>query len=61
MLLGCSYLYKFVMFYFLFLQKAEDNKLKKSSWPKFCNIILLFLLKLGLFEHSDQHIDLVLS
>ena len=61
MLLGFSYLYKFVMFYFLFLQKAEDNKLKKSSWPKFCNIILLFLLKLGLFEHSDQHIDLVLS
>ena len=61
MLLGCSYLYKFVMFYFLFLQKAEDNKLKNSSWPKFCNIILLFLLKLGLFEPSDKQIDLVLS
>ena len=61
MLLGFSYLYKFVMFYFLFLQKAEDNKLKKSSWPKFCNIILLFLLKLGLFEPSDKQIDLVLS
>ena len=61
MLLGFSYLYKFVMFYFLFLQKAEDNKLKKSSWPKFCNIILLFLLELGLFEPSDKQIDLVLS
>ena len=61
MLLGFSYLYKFVMFYFFFLQKAEDNRLKKSSWPKFCNIILLFLLKLGLFEPSDKQIDLVLS
>ena len=61
MLLGFNYLYKFVMFYVFFLQKAEDNRLKKSSWPKFCNIILLFLLKLGLFEPSDKQIDLVLS
>ena len=46
MLLGFGYLYKF-MFYFLllFFQKAENNTLKKASWPKCCNIIFCFCLK----------------
>ena len=34
--------------YFFFFQKAENNRLKKkASWPKFCNTIFLFLLKIG--------------
>ena len=59
-LLSCGYLYKFVMFYFFFFfQKAENNRLKKASWPKFCNIISLFLLKIGLVGPVDQQIKLV--
>ena len=46
MLVGFGYSYKFVMFYFFSFQKAENNRFKKPSWPKFCNIIFLFLLKL---------------
>ena len=43
MLLGFGYLCKVVIFYFFFFffQKAENkNRLKKVSWPKFCNIII---------------------
>ena len=55
MLLGFGYLYKFVMFYFFFFfQKAENNRLEK-----FCNIIFLFLLKIGLGGPVDQQINLV--
>ena len=47
------------MFYFLFLfQKAKNNRLKKASWSKFCNISFLFLLKMGLVGHVDQQINL---
>ena len=43
--LGFGYLYNFVMFYFFFFfQKAENNRFKKASWSKFCNIIFMFLL-----------------
>ena len=42
MLLGFGYLYNIVMFYFIFLQKAEKNRLKKSQLAKICNIIFLF-------------------
>ena len=59
MLLGFGYLYKF-MFLFFF-QKAENNRLKKASWSKFCNIIFLFLLKVGSVGPVDQHINFVLS
>ena len=45
--LGFGYFYKFVIFYFLFLKKAENNRLKKASLLKFCNIAFLFLLKQG--------------
>ena len=41
----------------IFIQKAEKNRLKKSRWPKFCNIIFLFLLKVGSIG-SDQQITL---
>ena len=62
MLLGFGYLYKFVMFHFFFFysQKAENNRLKKASWPKFCNIIFLFLLKIGSIGPVDQQISLFL-
>ena len=61
MLLGLGYLFKFVLFFFLFFffQKAENNRLEKASWPKFCNIIFLFLIKIGSVGPVDQ-INLVL-
>ena len=62
MLLGFGYLYKFAMFYFFFFQKAENNRLKKkNSWLKFCNVISLFLFKIGSVSPLDQQINLVLS
>ena len=60
MLLGFAYLYKFVMFFFCFFQKAENNRLKKNSWPKFCNIFL-FLIKIGSVGLVDQQMPLVSS
>ena len=42
MLLGFGYLYNFVMFYFfLFFQKAENNRFKKI--PVGQNFVILFL------------------
>ena len=44
--------------YFFFFQKAENNRLKKkASWPKFCNTIFLFLLKIGSVGRSVGHVD----
>ena len=48
-----------VMLYVFFLQKAENNRLKKASWPKLCNIIFLFLLKIVSVGPADQQINLV--
>ena len=59
MLLGSGYLDRFVMFYFFFLKK-ENNRLKKASQPKFCNIIFLLLLKIDSVGPEDQQINLVL-
>ena len=60
MLLGFGYLYKFVILHFLyFFQKAENNRLKKASWPKLCNIFL-FLLKAGSVGPVDQQINFAL-
>ena len=62
MLPGFAYLYKFAMFYFFsfFFQKAENNRfVKKTSWPKLCNIIFLFLLKIGLVRHVEQQINFI--
>ena len=60
MLLGFGYLYKFVMFYFLLFCffKKKIIGLKKN-WPKFCNIIFLFLLKIDSVGLVDQQINLV--
>ena len=60
MLLG--YIFKFVIFYFFFFfQKAENNRFKKTSWPKLCNIIFLFLLKIGSGGLVDQKINGIVS
>ena len=44
MLIGFGYLYKFVIIF-------ENNRFKKASWLKSCNIIIIiiifFLLKIG--------------
>ena len=58
MILSFGYLKKFVMFYFFFFQKAE---IKKKPIGKFCNIIFLFLLKIGPVGPVDQQINLVSS
>ena len=50
----------FVTFYFFFLQKVENNRLKKNSWSKFCIIIFLFLLKVGSVGPVNQQINFVL-
>ena len=60
MLLGFDYLHKSVVFYLLiFLKNQKIIDLKKASWPKFCNIIFLFLLKIGSAGPVDQQINLV--
>ena len=60
MLLGFCYLYKFAVLFLIFLQKAENNRLKKkASWPKCCNITFLFLFKLESVGPVDQQINLV--
>ena len=54
-------IYMFVMFYFFLIQKAENNRLKKASWPKlFCNIIFCFLPKVGSVGHVDQQTNFAL-
>ena len=63
MLLGCGYLHKFGMLYFLlfcFSKKQKIIGLKKNSWPKFCNIIFLFLFKINSLGTVDQQINLIL-
>ena len=56
MLLRFGYLYKFVIFYFIFLLKKQKKiYLKKVSWPNFCSIIFLFLLKIGLSVGSQTN------
>ena len=54
-------IYKCVMFYFFFVKKQKKNRFKKVSWPKFCNTIFLFLLKVGSVGPADQQIHFVLS
>ena len=50
----------FVMFYFFLRQKVENDRLEKASSPKFCDIIILFLLKVGSVGPLDQQINFVL-
>ena len=49
----------FLLLLIIIFQKAENKRLKKASWPKFCNIIFLFLLKIGSVGPADQQINLV--
>ena len=44
-----------------FYRKKKIIALKKASGPKFCNIIFLFLPKIGSIESVDQQINLVSS
>ena len=45
--------------FFFFFQKAEKNRLKKkASWPKFCDTIIFFVLKIR-SRPVDQQIDMV--
>ena len=55
MLLDFGYLEVYFLF---FLQKAENNRLKKASWPNVYTIFLC-LLKVESVGHVDQHINLV--
>ena len=59
MFLGFGYLY-FCYVLFFSLQKAENNRLKKASRPKFCNIIFLFFLKVGSVGPVYQKINFAL-
>ena len=47
----------FISFFFFKKQKIID--FKKASWPKFCNINFLFLLKVGSVGPVDHQINLV--
>ena len=51
-------IYYAFFYYPIFFQKAENSRLKKASWPKFCNAIFLFLLKIGSGGPVDQQISL---
>ena len=46
----------FISFFF---KKQKIIDFKKASWPKFCNITFLFLLKIGSVGPVDQQINLV--
>ena len=46
-------------FIYLFIQKADNDILKKASWPKFFKIIVLLLLKLESVGCGHQQINLV--
>ena len=48
------------MFYFFFLQNAENNRFKKSQLAKFCNVIFWLLLKVRSIGPVDQQINFVL-
>ena len=53
-------IFKKLLCFIYYFQKSENNRLqKKARWPKFFNIMLLFLLKIGLVQSADQQINLV--
>ena len=61
MLLGFSHFWKLVLFIISFcfsFFKKQNIDFKKASWPEFCNIIFLFLLKIGSVGPVDQQINL---
>ena len=48
-----------MFYFFFFFKKQRIINFKKASWLKFCNIMLLFLLKIGSVGPADQQINLV--
>ena len=61
MFLGFLVIYISLLFYVLFFfKKQKIIDLKKASWPKFRNIIILFSLKMESVGPLDQQINLVL-
>ena len=59
MLLGFGYyLYKFVIFYYFFFQKAENNISEKKLVGQSFGLLFLFLLKIGSAGPADQQINL---
>ena len=42
----------FVMFYFFFLQKAENNRLNKSQLAKVCNITIIITIIISFVAYS---------
>ena len=57
LVLVCYILFPFFVLFVFFLEKAENNRLKEK--PKLCDIIFLFLLKVGLVGEVGQQINLV--
>ena len=57
LVLVCYILFPFFVLFVFFLEKAENNRLKEK--PKLCDIIFLFLLKIGLVGEVGQQINLV--
>ena len=53
------YLICYVLFLFFLCKKQKTVNLKKARGPKFCNIIFLFLHKIGSVGPVDPHINLV--
>ena len=49
-----------ISFFLSFFSKCRKHRLKQATWPKFYNIIFLFMLKIGLVRPVDQQINLVL-
>ena len=59
MLLGFGYyLYKFVIFYYFFFQKAENNISEEKLVGQSFGLLFLFLLKIGSAGPADQQINL---
>ena len=52
------YLYKFVIFYYFFFQKAENNISEKKLVGQSFGLLFLFLLKIGSAGPADQQINL---
>ena len=46
------------MFYLFYFMSIYFNRIKKTRWTKFCNIVFLFLLKIGSVGPVDQQINL---
>ena len=58
--INASWFWLFIfLLYFIsfFFKKEKIIDLKKASWPKLCNIIFLFLIKVGSIGPVGQQIN----